>query len=58
MPAKEISKALLAYALEKDDQLKRIHEKDRIDDKTVCCPANLSSRPRWTTPNLYLIKQG
>jgi len=35
MPAKEISKALLAYALEKDDQLKQIHEKDRIDDKTV-----------------------
>jgi catechol 2,3-dioxygenase-like lactoylglutathione lyase family enzyme len=25
----------LEYALEKDDQLKRIHEDDRIDDKTV-----------------------
>jgi len=35
MPAKEICKALLEYALEKDDQLKRIHEEDRIDDKTV-----------------------
>jgi len=35
LPAKEISKALLEYALEKDEQLKRIHEEDRIDDKTV-----------------------
>jgi serine phosphatase RsbU (regulator of sigma subunit) len=35
LPAKEICKALLEYALEKDDQLKRIHEEDRIDDKTV-----------------------
>jgi serine phosphatase RsbU (regulator of sigma subunit) len=35
LPAKEICRALLEYALEKDDQLKRIHEEDRIDDKTV-----------------------
>jgi serine phosphatase RsbU (regulator of sigma subunit) len=35
LPAKEICKALLEYALEKDDQSKRIHEEDRIDDKTV-----------------------
>jgi hypothetical protein len=35
LPAKEICKALLEYALEKDEQLKRIHEEDRIDDKTV-----------------------
>jgi len=35
LSAKEICKALLEYALEKDDQLKRIHEEDRIDDKTV-----------------------
>src|SRR5258708_3665675 len=34
-PAKEICKALLEYAQENDDQLKRIHEEDRIDDKTV-----------------------
>ena len=34
-PAKEICKALLEYALEKDEQLKRINEEDRIDDKTV-----------------------
>ena len=35
LPAKEICKALLEYALEKDEQLKRVHEEDRIDDKTV-----------------------
>jgi len=35
LPAKEICKALLEYAQVKDDQLKRIHEADRIDDKTV-----------------------
>ena len=35
LPAKEICKALLEYALEKEEQLKRIHEEDRIDDKTV-----------------------
>jgi serine phosphatase RsbU (regulator of sigma subunit) len=35
LPAKEICKALLEYALEKDDQLKKTHEEDRIDDKTV-----------------------
>jgi serine phosphatase RsbU (regulator of sigma subunit) len=35
LPAKEICKVLLEYALEKDEQLKRIHEEDRIDDKTV-----------------------
>jgi serine phosphatase RsbU (regulator of sigma subunit) len=35
LPAKELCKALLEYALEKDEQLKRIHEEDRVDDKTV-----------------------
>jgi serine phosphatase RsbU (regulator of sigma subunit) len=35
LPAKEICKALLEYALEKDERLKRIHEEDRVDDKTV-----------------------
>ena len=35
LPAKEICKVLLEYAQENDDQLKRIHEEDRIDDKTV-----------------------
>jgi len=35
LPAKEICKALLEYAVEKDEQLKQIHEEDRIDDKTV-----------------------
>ena len=35
LPAKEICKALLEYALENDERLKRIHEEDRIDDKTV-----------------------
>jgi serine phosphatase RsbU (regulator of sigma subunit) len=35
LPAKDLCKALLEYALEKDDQLKKTHEEDRIDDKTV-----------------------
>ena len=35
LPAKGLCKALLEYALEKDEQLKRIHEEDRVDDKTV-----------------------
>jgi serine phosphatase RsbU (regulator of sigma subunit) len=35
LPAREISKVLLEYALARDDKLKRIHEEDRIDDKTV-----------------------
>jgi serine phosphatase RsbU (regulator of sigma subunit) len=34
-PAKEISNALLEYALKKDDRLRQIGEQDRIDDKTV-----------------------
>jgi serine phosphatase RsbU (regulator of sigma subunit) len=35
LPAKEVCKALLQYALEKDEHSKLIHEEDRIDDKTV-----------------------
>jgi serine phosphatase RsbU (regulator of sigma subunit) len=34
-PAKDICKAILDYALEQDDYLKRIGERDRIDDKTA-----------------------
>jgi len=34
-PAKEICNALLKYAVEKDEQLRKIGEQDRIDDKTV-----------------------
>src|SRR5271163_2461911 len=34
-PAKDICKALLEYALKKDDHLRQIGEQDRIDDKTV-----------------------
>src|SRR6201981_1255690 len=34
-PAKEICKALLEYAVKKDDGLRQIGEQDRIDDKTV-----------------------
>lgn len=34
-PAKEICNAILDYALEQDDYLKRIGEADRIDDKTA-----------------------
>lgn len=34
-PAKEICKALLDYAVKKDDLLRQIGEQDRIDDKTV-----------------------
>ena len=33
--AKEICKALLEYALRKDDELRQSGEQDRIDDKTV-----------------------
>ena len=35
LPAKDICKALLEYALKKDDHLRQIGEQDRIDDKTV-----------------------
>jgi serine phosphatase RsbU (regulator of sigma subunit) len=35
LPAKDICNALLEYALEKDDHLRRVGEQDRIDDKTV-----------------------
>ena len=34
-PAKEICKALLDYAVTKDDRLRQIGEQDRIDDKTA-----------------------
>jgi serine phosphatase RsbU (regulator of sigma subunit) len=34
-PAKDICNAILDYALEQDDYLKRIGEADRIDDKTA-----------------------
>jgi serine phosphatase RsbU (regulator of sigma subunit) len=34
-PAKEICNALLQYALQEDDRLRKIGEPDRIDDKTV-----------------------
>jgi hypothetical protein len=34
-PAKDICNAILEYALEQDDYLKRIGEPDRIDDKTA-----------------------
>ena len=34
-PAKEICKALLDYAVKKDDRLRQIGEQDRIDDKTA-----------------------
>jgi len=35
LPAKEICNALLEYAVKRDDRLRQIGEKDRIDDKTV-----------------------
>lgn len=35
LPAKDLCRALLEYALERDDRLRKIHEEDRIDDKTV-----------------------
>jgi serine phosphatase RsbU (regulator of sigma subunit) len=35
LPAKDICKALLEYAVKQDDRLRRIGEEDRIDDKTV-----------------------
>lgn len=35
LPARDVCKALLDYALSKDDHLRQIEEQDRIDDKTV-----------------------
>ncbi len=35
LPAKEICNALLEYAVKRDDRLRQIGEKDRIDDKTA-----------------------
>src|SRR6195256_422962 len=35
LPPKDICKALLEYALKRDDRLRQIGEEDRIDDKTV-----------------------
>jgi serine phosphatase RsbU (regulator of sigma subunit) len=35
LPAKDICKAFLEFALQKDDHLREIGEPDRIDDKTV-----------------------
>ena len=35
LPAKDICKALMEYALKKDERLRQIGEPDRIDDKTV-----------------------
>jgi serine/threonine protein phosphatase PrpC len=34
-PPKEICNAILAFAVQEDENLKQIGEKDRIDDKTV-----------------------
>ena len=35
LPAKDICRGFLEYALKKDDHLRQISEQDRIDDKTV-----------------------
>ena len=35
LPAKDICRGFLEYALRKDDHLRQIGEQDRIDDKTV-----------------------
>jgi serine phosphatase RsbU (regulator of sigma subunit) len=35
LPAKDICNALLEYAVKRDDRLRQIGEKDRIDDKTT-----------------------
>ena len=35
LPAKDICRGFLEYALKKDDHLRQIGEQDRIDDKTV-----------------------
>jgi serine phosphatase RsbU (regulator of sigma subunit) len=35
LPAKDICRGFLEYALQKDDHLRQIGEQDRIDDKTV-----------------------
>jgi hypothetical protein len=35
LPAKDICRGFLEYALRKDDHLRQICEQDRIDDKTV-----------------------
>jgi serine/threonine protein phosphatase PrpC len=34
-PAKAICNAILAYAVEQDENLRRLGEQDRVDDKTV-----------------------